>query len=442
MPPSSSNRSTLDLVKGITELSNRAQVKALFEQFGEVSACWLPPRGRREGPNKEYGYVKFRRPCDAEKALQACKDDKVVLWDLCVRALWREGTTEGGDSRDFNAKGSNLMTAREMYLESLRTGKGKRRNGRSWREASPELPEYEYYSYSYTPEPERMTPAERARESKRGAAPRQSLSRSRSQRGGHRGGGGRGGREGGRRRAAADRGDQSLSRGRGGRRERGRLRRGERGYAIPPPEELDGGDRDRRGRGGGERLALTDGRPASRDREAPPPRQRRAARNALAICDGPPAAEAEAAESPARKSRSPRPEDTRSEVRRDAAEGMKGKRVKLEPRDEPEGREPPPRERRDEREAGEGRGARDARQVREGREARNGGRRDVREDPEDGSREDVQEDRREARRGREGREGAVLKAPTNARSKIAAKPKFDERRARQDYANPNLTMLE
>eukprot|EP00927_Polykrikos_kofoidii_P043777 TRINITY_DN3786_c0_g1_i2.p1 TRINITY_DN3786_c0_g1~~TRINITY_DN3786_c0_g1_i2.p1 ORF type:complete len:343 (+),score=80.69 TRINITY_DN3786_c0_g1_i2:111-1139(+) len=116
---------TIDLVQGITELSNRAQVKALFEQFGEVTACWLPPRGLREGPKCERGYVKFSRSHAAEAAFEACKDGKVILWDIPVKAVWRDTGATRQDSREFDARGSNFMSSRDMFLDDIKTGRRK-----------------------------------------------------------------------------------------------------------------------------------------------------------------------------------------------------------------------------------------------------------------------------------------------------------------------------
>lgn len=130
-------RLALNLVSGITDFTKRATVKELFEQFGEVTTLWMPPVGHR-GRNQEPPYVKFRRTSAAEAAYEACAAGLLVHWDRKLRAEWRSEhatqSTKWGDNKEFDAKGGgNFITARDMYLESLRSGKGKTRASKQLR---------------------------------------------------------------------------------------------------------------------------------------------------------------------------------------------------------------------------------------------------------------------------------------------------------------------
>ena len=44
------SRCTISITGGITERSSRAEMKRLFEQFGEVAGAWLPPLHLRPPP--------------------------------------------------------------------------------------------------------------------------------------------------------------------------------------------------------------------------------------------------------------------------------------------------------------------------------------------------------------------------------------------------------
>lgn len=127
----SAAKTTLDLVEGITDFSKRSTIKDSLERFGEVTALWLPPVGHRTGRMKEAAYVKFRTETAAEDCMNACKRGEVILWDLTIRAKWRAenpNQSKPEDSREFDARGGGkLMSARDMYLEALATGKGKTR---------------------------------------------------------------------------------------------------------------------------------------------------------------------------------------------------------------------------------------------------------------------------------------------------------------------------
>mmetsp|Transcript_13057 Transcript_13057/g.24016 ORF Transcript_13057/g.24016 Transcript_13057/m.24016 type:complete len:207 (-) Transcript_13057:64-684(-) len=128
------SRLELSLTEGVSELSSRFAVKMLFAQFGEVAACWLPPIDAR---GKEFAYVRFSTETAAEAALLAAQSGQLYLDGVRLKADWRatEGESRSANdaadqekaahssivrsrnNRDFDAKGSNLETSRELILK-------------------------------------------------------------------------------------------------------------------------------------------------------------------------------------------------------------------------------------------------------------------------------------------------------------------------------------
>lgn len=131
-------RVSLDLTSGITEYSSRIALKMMFAQFGEVGACWIPPIENR---GKERAFVKFNRPEAAQSALDACSGGQIFLDGVKVTAEWRLAPGKTQDSRDFDAKGSNLFTSRDLMRERAIEGQRERerdggRDGRDGRRRS------------------------------------------------------------------------------------------------------------------------------------------------------------------------------------------------------------------------------------------------------------------------------------------------------------------
>jgi len=119
------SKTALDITQGVNELSNRAAVKATFEQFGEVATCWLPPPTVRKDETGIKAYVKFVKGEAAQAAHDACKDGRVFIEEYQVGVAWRSSDAPRHDSREFEAHGSNLMSARDMILREQRKNKGK-----------------------------------------------------------------------------------------------------------------------------------------------------------------------------------------------------------------------------------------------------------------------------------------------------------------------------
>eukprot|EP00913_Durusdinium_trenchii_P033962 g31790.t1 len=97
----------LDLVQGITEYSSRIALKMLFTQFEQVTACWIPPLEHR---SNERAYVKFGTTKAAQAAYEASQAGQLFLDGVALKAEWRMAPARTQDSRDFEARGSNLMT--------------------------------------------------------------------------------------------------------------------------------------------------------------------------------------------------------------------------------------------------------------------------------------------------------------------------------------------
>mmetsp|Transcript_115016 Transcript_115016/g.228972 ORF Transcript_115016/g.228972 Transcript_115016/m.228972 type:complete len:207 (-) Transcript_115016:51-671(-) len=128
----------LDLTQGITEYSSRMALKMLFGQFGEVTACWIPPLEHR---GSERAYVKFNTTKSAQAALDAANAGHLYLDGVCLRAEWRLAPARTQDSRDFEARGSNLMTSRDLMraeAKKAREERGKFRRGKEHNDTADE----------------------------------------------------------------------------------------------------------------------------------------------------------------------------------------------------------------------------------------------------------------------------------------------------------------
>eukprot|EP00933_Yihiella_yeosuensis_P045714 TRINITY_DN41121_c0_g1_i1.p1 TRINITY_DN41121_c0_g1~~TRINITY_DN41121_c0_g1_i1.p1 ORF type:complete len:241 (-),score=43.91 TRINITY_DN41121_c0_g1_i1:188-910(-) len=119
----------IDLTEGITEYSSRIALKMLFGQFGEVTACWIPPLEHR---GSERSYVKFGTTKAAQAAIDAAASGNLFLDGVKLGAEWRLAPARTQDTRDFEARGSNLHTSRDLMRAQVR-GKGGGRDNRDAR---------------------------------------------------------------------------------------------------------------------------------------------------------------------------------------------------------------------------------------------------------------------------------------------------------------------
>mmetsp|Transcript_84649 Transcript_84649/g.140109 ORF Transcript_84649/g.140109 Transcript_84649/m.140109 type:complete len:177 (-) Transcript_84649:8-538(-) len=126
-------RTSLDLTQGITPYSSRLSLKMLFAQFGEVASCWIPHVDHR---GKDNAYVRFETTAAAQRALDAAGTGQLFLDGVAVKAEWREASARMHDSRDFDAKGSNLQTSRDLFQAARERDEEKGRDKKSKKKRS------------------------------------------------------------------------------------------------------------------------------------------------------------------------------------------------------------------------------------------------------------------------------------------------------------------
>jgi len=80
---------TLEITEGITEHSNRVALKGVFQAFGDVLACWVPPVDRRGLDNAS---VRFAAQSSADAAKQACDNGQVFFQGIPVKVIFRTGS--------------------------------------------------------------------------------------------------------------------------------------------------------------------------------------------------------------------------------------------------------------------------------------------------------------------------------------------------------------
>jgi len=78
----------LEVTEGITEHSSRVALKGVFQNFGDVVACWVPPIDRR---HVDRASVRFGNAASAEAAKIACDSGQVFLQGLPVKVDYRTG---------------------------------------------------------------------------------------------------------------------------------------------------------------------------------------------------------------------------------------------------------------------------------------------------------------------------------------------------------------
>ncbi|CAE7899257.1 msrA [Symbiodinium sp. KB8] len=105
----------LEVVEGITEHSSRVALKGVFQNFGDVVSCWVPPVDRR-GTDK--ASVRFANAQAAEAAKEACDAGQVFLQGMMVKANWRSG----GGRRVGNSDLGELSKANDFEDGGMRHG--------------------------------------------------------------------------------------------------------------------------------------------------------------------------------------------------------------------------------------------------------------------------------------------------------------------------------
>mmetsp|Transcript_87446 Transcript_87446/g.183018 ORF Transcript_87446/g.183018 Transcript_87446/m.183018 type:complete len:638 (-) Transcript_87446:90-2003(-) len=94
----------LEVVDGITEHSSRVALKGVFQMFGDVVACWVPPIDRR---HVDKASIRFGNATAAEAAKQACDAGQVFLQGLPLKVDYRMGGGRRVGNSDLGESGNN-----------------------------------------------------------------------------------------------------------------------------------------------------------------------------------------------------------------------------------------------------------------------------------------------------------------------------------------------
>jgi len=103
----------LEVVEGITEHSSRVALKGVFQNFGDVVACWVPPIDRR---HVDRASVRFGNTASAEAAKAACDQGQVYLQGLAVKVDYRSG---GGRRVGNSDLGESAMADQEQKARAI-----------------------------------------------------------------------------------------------------------------------------------------------------------------------------------------------------------------------------------------------------------------------------------------------------------------------------------
>lgn len=119
----------LEVVEGITEHSSRVALKGVFQNFGDVVACWVPPIDRR---HCDRASVRFGNAASAEAAKVACDSGQVFLQGLPVRVDYRTGGGRRVGNSDLgeSAENNNEGKARAIMDSGPRSKRSPSRNRR------------------------------------------------------------------------------------------------------------------------------------------------------------------------------------------------------------------------------------------------------------------------------------------------------------------------
>lgn len=119
----------LEVTDGITEHSSRVALKGVFQNFGDVVSCWVPPVDRR---GLDAASVRFANTQAAEAAKNACDAGQVFLQGLPVKVAWRTagGRRVGNSDLGITAGGNSPSPARSKQLALMDVRGGGERDRR------------------------------------------------------------------------------------------------------------------------------------------------------------------------------------------------------------------------------------------------------------------------------------------------------------------------
>lgn len=124
----------LEITEGITEHSSRVALKGVFQNFGDVVACWVPPIDRRA---VDKASVRFGNAASAEAAKVACDSGQVFLQGLPVKVDYRTGGGRRVGNSDLGESAANNDDGKARAIMDANSGPGARgRRSRSRRRRS------------------------------------------------------------------------------------------------------------------------------------------------------------------------------------------------------------------------------------------------------------------------------------------------------------------
>lgn len=115
----------IDVIEGINQYTGRTALIQLFQQFGKINACWLPPVEFRD---VERAYVKFGTVSAAQAAMEASDANLLYNHGVLIKCDWRKSFALTQDSRDFEGQGCNMACSRDIFREMAKKG-GKEKKG-------------------------------------------------------------------------------------------------------------------------------------------------------------------------------------------------------------------------------------------------------------------------------------------------------------------------
>jgi len=124
----------LEVAEGITEHSSRVALKGVFQNFGDVVACWVPPIDRR---HQDRASVRFGNAQSAEAAKAACDQGQVYLQGMVLKVDWRHGGGRRVGNSDLGATDIATETNQaRALLDAPRSRRSRSRDGRRRRSRS------------------------------------------------------------------------------------------------------------------------------------------------------------------------------------------------------------------------------------------------------------------------------------------------------------------
>mmetsp|Transcript_147915 Transcript_147915/g.368575 ORF Transcript_147915/g.368575 Transcript_147915/m.368575 type:complete len:654 (+) Transcript_147915:133-2094(+) len=123
----------LEVTEGITEHSSRVALKGVFQNFGDVVACWVPPIDRRA---VDRASVRFGNATSAEAAKQACDSGQVFLQGLPVKVDYRTGGGRRVGNSDLGESAANNEDGKARAIMDASGTSGRSRRSRSRRRRS------------------------------------------------------------------------------------------------------------------------------------------------------------------------------------------------------------------------------------------------------------------------------------------------------------------